>query len=69
MRLRHRIGAPRDDDRDTADDEFIAYFTPERTMLREPKGDAHPPAGAHKSDRLLGHEFAVDLVPKPARLR
>jgi hypothetical protein len=51
------------------DDEFVAYLAPERTMLREPKVMRIRWLAPTNQTGLLGHEFAVGLVPKPTRLR
>ena len=51
------------------DDEFVAHLAPERTMLREPKVMRIRRLAPTNQTGLLGHEFAVGLVPKPTRLR
>ena len=51
------------------DDEFVADLTSQRRVLGEPKVvSIRRPAPTNQTG-LLGHEFAVGLVPKPPRLR
>jgi hypothetical protein len=51
------------------DDEFVTHLAPKCTMLCEPKVmRIRRPASTNQAG-LLGHEFAVGLVPKPTRLR
>ena len=50
-------------------DKFVAHLAPERTVLREPKVMRVRRLAPANQTRLLGHEFAVGLVPKPTRLR
>jgi hypothetical protein len=51
------------------DDEFVAHLAPERPMLREPKVMRIRRLAPTNQTGLLGHEFAVALVPKSPRLR
>jgi hypothetical protein len=51
------------------DNEFVAHLASERTMLREPKVMRIRWLAPTNDTGLLGHEFAVGLVPKPTRLR
>jgi hypothetical protein len=51
------------------DDKFVAHLAPERTMLCEPKVMRIRRLALTNQTGLLGHEFAVGLVPKPTRLR
>jgi hypothetical protein len=51
------------------DDKFITHLAPERTMLCKPKVVSIRRLAPTNQAGLLGHEFAVDLVPKPTRLR
>ena len=47
------------------DDEFVAHFSPKRTMLRKPKVMRIRRLTPTNQAGLLSHEFAVGLVPKP----